>query len=276
MFRCLLGIVCLINLSLIGLADDQAIIRAKHLSAAASHLKAAGREDLAVELRREAEALTKPLMDRLENQEREVWQLRREIAELKSKLDRPAEYHIQVRLLSTTSQVWEHLKPSNEKAPMMSPVVVSPLWLQQLTDSINDKQVKLVADWMLQTRDGEPCSGNSGGEFPIPVPQADGSVTIQWRHFGETMTVLPQTKGFGGIDLQLAIEHSRRVDAGAVEVNGMRIPGLEKCAFHLQVETEFGESSLVSAFEHEGEFTFLLVTPERKPTPETSTISATR
>ncbi len=44
--------------------------------------------------------------------------------------------------------------------------------------------VKVLAEPNLVTMSGRPASFSSGGEFPILVPQALGTVSVEYREFG--------------------------------------------------------------------------------------------
>ena len=43
--------------------------------------------------------------------------------------------------------------------------------------------VKTLAEPNLTAKSGESASFNAGGEFPIPVPQEDGVITIEYKEF---------------------------------------------------------------------------------------------
>lgn len=87
--------------------------------------------------------------------------------------------------------------------------------------------VKVMADPTLVTVSGRPASFNVGGEFPIPVPQQLGTISIQYREFGTRVDFVPIVLGNGNIRLEVRpqvseVDSSRGVTIGAVNVPGLR------------------------------------------------------
>src|SRR4029079_15683842 len=80
--------------------EDDAISKAKHLTEAAVHLRAAAREELADQVFKDAEKLLELINERLTEKQAVAARLQEEIAELERKLERPKEIAIRVRMLS--------------------------------------------------------------------------------------------------------------------------------------------------------------------------------
>ena len=57
--------------------------------------------------------------------------------------------------------------------------------------------IKVMAEPNLVAISGRPASFNSGGEFPIIVPQSLGTVSIQYREFGTRVDFVPIVLGNG-------------------------------------------------------------------------------
>jgi pilus assembly protein CpaC len=105
--------------------------------------------------------------------------------------------------------------------------------------------LKIQAEPVLVTRSGEPARLINGGEFPIPVPQSLGTVTIEWREFGVTLESLPIVLGPTTLKQQIRAEVSERDFTTAVTLNGTTVPGLTKRTVETQAVMEFGQTLVI-------------------------------
>jgi pilus assembly protein CpaC len=105
--------------------------------------------------------------------------------------------------------------------------------------------LKLHAETTLTTRNGEPARLENGGQFPIPVPQSLGTVTIQWREFGVIMQSLPIIVSPTRLKQQVTIEVSERDLTTAVTLNGVSVPGINLRRVQTQAEMNFGDTLVV-------------------------------
>ena len=67
---------------------------------------------------------------------------------------------------------------------------------------------KILAEPTLTTQTGQQAEFLSGGEFPIPVPQGDRGVTVEFKQFGIAVKFLPLVLDAGRINLKLNISVS--------------------------------------------------------------------
>jgi pilus assembly protein CpaC len=65
---------------------------------------------------------------------------------------------------------------------------------------------KLMSEPTLTTLSGRPATFNVGGEIPIPIQQALGVTTVQWREFGTRIDFVPIVLGNGVIRLEVRPE----------------------------------------------------------------------
>lgn len=102
--------------------------------------------------------------------------------------------------------------------------------------------VKLMAEPTLVTTSGRPASFNSGGEFPILVPQSLGTVTIQFREFGTRVDFVPIVLGNGSVRLEVRPSVSELDPTRSVSANGTTIPGLRERWIDTAVEMKAGQT----------------------------------
>ena len=86
--------------------------------------------------------------------------------------------------------------------------------------------VKVLAEPTLVTVSGRPASFNSGGEFPIIVPQSLGTVSIEYRQFGTRVDFVPIVLGNGRVRLEVRPQVSEVDPARSVTIANTTVPGL--------------------------------------------------
>ncbi|UYG06395.1 type II and III secretion system protein family protein [Halomonas sp. M4R1S46] len=77
---------------------------------------------------------------------------------------------------------------------------------------------KILAEPNLTTLTGQQAQFLAGGEFPIPVPQGDGQVTIDYKEFGVGLRFLPVVLDSGAINLQVDVSVSDLVPANSLRI----------------------------------------------------------
>lgn len=80
----------------------------------------------------------------------------------------------------------------------------------------NDGLVSVLAEPTLTTRSGQAASFLAGGEYPIPVPGQDGTVTIQYRQFGVSLQFTPVVMSKDKISLTVLPEVSALSQQNAI------------------------------------------------------------
>lgn len=66
-----------------------------------------------------------------------------------------------------------------------------------------------------------------GGTIPIPVPQTQGLVTIEWKDFGIRLEFRPEIARMNRIKLKIKAESSELNKANGVTLVGTRVPGID-------------------------------------------------
>jgi pilus assembly protein CpaC len=107
---------------------------------------------------------------------------------------------------------------------------------------------KILAEPNLTTLSGQEAKFLSGGEFPIPVPQGDETVTIEFKEFGVGVGFLPVVLGDGRINMALNISVSELINTGNVSVSptgsstSFLVPSLAKRSANATVELKDGQT----------------------------------
>ena len=106
--------------------------------------------------------------------------------------------------------------------------------------------LRVLAEPNLTVMSGKSADFLAGGEFPIPVPQANGSggsaITIEYKQFGVRLSFTPIVLGDGRIRLQVSPEVSDLDFTQSVSFNGFVIPSLTKRSATTIVELNEGQT----------------------------------
>jgi pilus assembly protein CpaC len=102
--------------------------------------------------------------------------------------------------------------------------------------------VKILAKPTLVALNGQEAAFLAGGEFPIPVPQAFGLVTIQFKKFGVGLVFTPNIMNSKHISLNVAPEVSELDFSNAVRTQGFTIPSITTRRATTTVELADGQS----------------------------------
>src|SRR5690606_33489008 len=86
----------------------------------------------------------------------------------------------------------------------------------------------------------------AGGEFPIPVPQGNDTISIEFKKFGVSLAFTPTLLGDGRINLKVAPEVSQLTNTGSITINDFVIPALNTRRAETVVELGSGQSFAVA------------------------------
>jgi pilus assembly protein CpaC len=105
---------------------------------------------------------------------------------------------------------------------------------------------KILAEPTLVTVSGRPAFFNSGGEFPVPVPQGLGTVAIEYRKYGTQVDFVPIVLGNGNIRLEVRPRVSEIDPSRSVEVMGTSVPGVRLREVDTGVEMMAGQTLAIA------------------------------
>ena len=106
--------------------------------------------------------------------------------------------------------------------------------------------VKTLAEPSLTAISGETASFLAGGEFPVPVPQDGGVITVTFKKFGVGLSFTPTIIGRGRISLKVRPEVSQLSNAGAIQIQGINVPSLTTRRASTTVELASGQSFAIA------------------------------
>jgi pilus assembly protein CpaC len=124
--------------------------------------------------------------------------------------------------------------------------------INNLIDALaGDNLIHVLAEPNLVAMSGETASFLVGGEFPIPVNQQNGTVTVDFKQFGVALSFVPTVMSEDRIRLHVRPEVSQLSTNGAVQVTqiggaSISIPALTVRRADTTVELGSGQSFAIA------------------------------
>ncbi|TVV70256.1 type II and III secretion system protein family protein [Sphingomonas solaris] len=108
-----------------------------------------------------------------------------------------------------------------------------------------DGLVTTLAEPNLTALSGETASFLAGGEVPIPISQALGTVSVEYKQYGVSLAFTPTVLADGRISMRVRPEVSELSSAGAVTLNGFSIPGFTTRRAETTIELGSGQAFMI-------------------------------
>jgi pilus assembly protein CpaC len=105
--------------------------------------------------------------------------------------------------------------------------------------------VTTLAEPTLTALSGETASFLAGGEFPIPISQSLGTVTIEYKQYGVGLAFTPFVLEDGRISIRVRPEVSELSTIGSIRLNGFEVPALTTRRAETTVELGSGQSFMI-------------------------------
>lgn len=102
--------------------------------------------------------------------------------------------------------------------------------------------IKTLAEPNLTAVSGETAKFLAGGEFPIPVVDSQGQVSVIFKEFGVGVAFTPVVMSEGRISLKIESEVSELSNQGAVQIGSLQIPAIKTRRANSTVELPSGGS----------------------------------
>jgi pilus assembly protein CpaC len=109
-----------------------------------------------------------------------------------------------------------------------------------------DGLVTTLAEPNLTALSGETASFLAGGEFPIPISQSLGAISIEYKQYGVGLAFTPIVLADGRISMRVRPEVSELSDAGSVRMNDFVVPALTTRRAETTVELGSGQSFMIA------------------------------
>jgi pilus assembly protein CpaC len=118
--------------------------------------------------------------------------------------------------------------------------------LSSLDLAETDGLVTTLAEPNLTALSGETASFLAGGEFPIPISQSLGAISIEYKQYGVGLAFTPIVLADGRISMRVRPEVSELSDAGSVRLNDFVVPALTTRRAETTVELGSGQSFMIA------------------------------
>ncbi|MDE2029373.1 MAG: type II and III secretion system protein family protein [Alphaproteobacteria bacterium] len=106
--------------------------------------------------------------------------------------------------------------------------------------------ITILAEPNLTAMSGETANFLAGGEFPIPVPQANGTISITFKSYGVSLSFTPTIIGGNRINLHVRPEVSELTQTGSIVINNITVPALLTRKAETTVEVASGQSFAIA------------------------------
>ncbi|GAC1340320.1 MAG: type II and III secretion system protein family protein [Acetobacteraceae bacterium] len=113
-----------------------------------------------------------------------------------------------------------------------------------------DNLAHILAEPNLTVMSGQSASFLVGGEFPIPVAQQQGSISVEFKKFGVSLAFVPTVYSDGRINIHVSPEVSQISDQGAVQLtagnSSIQIPAITVRRAETTIELGSGQSFAIA------------------------------
>ncbi len=104
----------------------------------------------------------------------------------------------------------------------------------------------ILAEPNLTAMSGETANFLAGGQFPIPIPQGNGTISIQFQPYGISLAFTPTLLSGDRISVHVRPEVSELTETGAVVSSNISVPALITRKAETTVEVASGESFAIA------------------------------
>ncbi|MCT7376849.1 type II and III secretion system protein family protein [Chelativorans sp. EGI FJ00035] len=106
--------------------------------------------------------------------------------------------------------------------------------------------VKILAEPNLTAVSGQTASFLAGGEVPVPIPQGNDTIAVEYKPFGVSLRFTPTLIGNNRIALNVRPEVSTLSDSGGVSIDGLSLPSFVVRRADTTVEVASGQTFAIA------------------------------
>jgi pilus assembly protein CpaC len=106
--------------------------------------------------------------------------------------------------------------------------------------------VRFLAEPNLTALSGQEAKFLAGGEYPVPVAQSDGEITVEFKPFGIELNFIPRVVDADVINLEMMAAVSAIDPTNGISVNGFEIDAFSRRETSTTVELRDGESFAIA------------------------------
>lgn len=129
---------------------------------------------------------------------------------------------------------------------MIGKLIANGLSADILINALEEKgMARALAEPNLVALSGDTASFLAGGEFPVPVPGALGTVSIEYKRYGVGLAFTPTVLADGLINMKIEPEVSQLDTSNPVQVAGVSVPPLIVRRASTTVELRDGQSFVI-------------------------------
>lgn len=106
--------------------------------------------------------------------------------------------------------------------------------------------VRTLAEPNLTALSGQEAKFLAGGEYPVPVSNNDGAISVEFKPFGIEMNFVPRVLDDGLINLEMQAAVSSIDPSNGIQINAFRIDAFKRRETSTTVELRDGESFAIA------------------------------
>lgn len=109
-----------------------------------------------------------------------------------------------------------------------------------------DGLLTILAEPNLTAMSGETANFLAGGEFPIPIPQGNGTISVTYKAYGVSLAFTPTLLSGSRISLHVRPEVSELTTTASIVLDNISVPALTTRKAETTVEVASGESFAIA------------------------------
>ncbi len=119
--------------------------------------------------------------------------------------------------------------------------------INSIIDALESENlITILAEPNLTASSGESASFLAGGEFPIPVAQANNTLSIEFKKFGVGIDFTPTVFDNNRMSIKVRSEVSQLSTQGAIQLSNLQIPGIAVRRAETTVDLSSGQSFAIA------------------------------